>query len=202
MSIVTRTGDRGETGLFGSGRTSKASARLQAVGTVDELNAILGMLQADHPLPETLHVKIRRMQNILFVVGADLATPISSMGSGSSDPRPQARIPAPTDKSSYKSKRITENHVATIERWIEEMEETLPALQSFILPGGSSAGALLHLARTVCRRAERWVVALKEQEPINPQVLIFLNRLGDYLFLAARIMNRLKGIDEERVRYE
>ncbi len=181
MSIVTRTGDKGDTGLFGAERTSKASSRLHAYGTVDELNAVLGVLLAEHPLPEPLNSQVSRIQHLLFVVGADLATPMSG----------------PTN-----TKRVLENHVGTLERWIDELEEQLPPLQSFILPDGSAAGATLHLARTVCRRAERWVVALKETEAINPQVLIFLNRLSDYLFLAARGANRAGGIQETAVRYE
>ena len=183
MSIVTKTGDRGETGLFGHERTSKSSPRMHAVGTVDELNASIGVMLADAPLPDTLKRQLQRIQHLLFVVGADLATPIDSVGRN-------------------KKMRITENHVGTLERWIEEYEEKLPPLKTFILPDGSMSGALLHLARTVCRRAERWVVALKEKELINPQCLIFLNRLSDYLFLAARAVNRAEGKEETPVRYE
>ncbi len=181
MSIVTRTGDKGETGLFGPERTSKASARMHATGTVDELNAVLGVLRAQHPMPEPISSQITRIQHLLFTVGADLATPQSN---------------------TMNAKRVTENHVGTLERWIEELEEQLPMLQSFILPDGSAAGATLHLARTVCRRAERWVVSLKGTESINPQILIFLNRLGDYLFLAARAANGAQGKEETAVRYE
>lgn len=191
MSIVTKTGDGGQTGLFGPTRTSKASARLHAYGTVDELNALLGQSLAERPLVDPLRTQLHRIHNMLFTVGADLACP----------PKPWRRGATPLSDRT-KAKRVTVNHIGTLERWIEELEGQLPPLQSFIVPGGSKGGALLHLARTVCRRAERWVVALKEQEPINPQVLIFLNRLGDYLFLAARAVNRAEGIPEEQVQYE
>ena len=181
MSIVTRTGDKGLTGLYGTERVSKASERIEAYGTVNELNAFLGVVLAENNLPENIHAQIGRIQHLLFTVGADLAAPLSA--------------PVTT-------KRITENHVGTLERWIDELEPTIPPRNSFILPGGSKAGAALHLACTVCRRAERCIVALKEKEPINPQCLIFVNRLSDYLFLAAQAANRAEGVEEPAVKYE
>lgn len=180
MSIVTRTGDKGDTGLFGAQRVSKSSSRMHAIGAVDELNAMFGALLAEHHLPEPLHTQITRIQHLLFSVGADLATP-----------------------TLHFKKHITEHHISIIERWIDELEVSLPPLQTFILPGGSPAGATLHLARTVCRRAERWMVACKEEkEAINPQCLIFLNRLSDYLFLAARKVNRITETEETAVQYQ
>lgn len=160
---------------------------MHAIGNVDELNALLGVLLAEHPLHETLRTQLMRIQNLLFVVGADLACPIKEQ---------------PAFAKASAGKRITENHVGTLERWIDEWEERLPPLQTFILPGGSKPGALLHVARTVCRRAERWIVAFKKEERVNPQLLIFLNRLGDYLFLLARTINRTEGVEERAVRYE
>ncbi|MBM3228064.1 cob(I)yrinic acid a,c-diamide adenosyltransferase [Candidatus Peribacteria bacterium] len=178
MSIVTKTGDKGMTGLFGGRRVSKADARLHAYGTVDELNAILGIVLSEDELPVKLRHDLRSTQRLLFTVGADLATPLES----------RAQI-----------QRIVPAHTAEIEEWIAALESTLPALTRFILPSGSRVGSQLHHARTVCRRAERWIVALGEQEEANPEVQVYLNRLGDYLFLAAREANRHRGAKEEEV---
>lgn len=191
MSIVTRTGDKGLTGLYGTERVSKASERIEAYGTVNELNAFLGVVLAENTLPENIHAQIGRIQHLLFTVGADLANPLLPTSAG--------RTPAPAKKN---EKRVTENHVGTLERWISELEPTIPPRNSFILPGGSKPGSALHLACTVCRRAERCIVALKEKEPINPQCLIFVNRLSDYLFLAAQAANLAEGAEEPAVRYE
>ncbi len=190
MSIVTRTGDKGLTGLYGTDRVSKASERIEAYGTVNELNAFLGVVLSENNLPKNIHAQIERIQHLLFTVGADLAKPLAAASAG--------RTPAPENGG----KRITENHVGTLERWIDELEPTIPPRNSFILPGGSKPGAALHLACTVCRRAERCIVALKEKEPINPQCLIFINRLSDYLFLAAQAVNRAEGVEEPAVKYE
>ena len=181
MSIVTKTGDKGDTGLFGPERVSKGSPRLHAVGTVDELNALIGLITTETDLPKSLSEQLKRTQHLLFVVGADLATPL---------------------ERTTGARRITQAHVATLEWWIEEYEGDLPPLQTFILPDGCRVGALLHLSRTVCRRAERWVVALKQETEINPSVLIFLNRLGDLLFLMARAANCAGGTKETPVHYE
>lgn len=179
-SIVTRTGDSGITGLFGGGRTSKAAARLHAYGTADELNALLGNILARYKLSERCRTHLTRIQNLLFCVGADLATPLS--------------VPANIH-------RIEKSHIDEIEQWIAEIEPTLPLQTQFILPGGSEESAKLHLARTVCRRAERWVVAMEREEVLNPAVRIFLNRLSDYLFIAARAENMHKGIEDVPVHY-
>jgi cob(I)alamin adenosyltransferase len=178
MSIVTRTGDRGQTGLFGGRRISKSDARLHAYGTVDELNAVLGVALAEDEIPAQLQKELHSVQRILFTVGADLATPLEK-----------------TDRV----QRVLAPHIEEVERWIERLEPTLPILTRFILPSGSRTGALLHLARTVCRRAERWVVTLGERERINPQVQVYLNRLSDYLFLAARVASKHAGVREEEV---
>jgi cob(I)alamin adenosyltransferase len=178
MSIVTKTGDKGMTGLFGGKRVSKADARLHAYGTVDELNAVLGMALAEEDLPVKLRHDVRSVQRLLFTVGADLATPLQS----------KAVI-----------HRIAAPHTAEVDEWITELEATLPPLTRFILPSGSKVGTLLHHARTVCRRAERWVVTLAEQEAVNTEMQIYLNRLGDYLFLAARDANRHSGAKEEEL---
>lgn len=178
MSIVTRTGDKGTTGLFGGQRVSKASARLHAYGTIDELNAVLGLALAERDLPESLRHHLLDIQRLLFRVGADLATP---------------------EEGTTQITRMRAKDIEEIEQWITALEGTLPALKRFILPSGSRIGSLLHHARTICRRAERWVIALAEQEPINPQIQVYMNRLGDFLFLAARTANRVLGAQETEV---
>jgi len=166
MKIYTKTGDEGETGLWGGLRVAKDTIRVHAYGTVDECNAAIGVARASHLVPQ-LDAMLETIQNQLFVVGADLATP------GTAD-----NIP-----------RIGENDVATVEAAIDELEGTLPALTQFILPGGSMAAAQLHMARTICRRAERYVVTLAREEACNPIISVYLNRLSDFLFVIARAAN-------------
>jgi cob(I)alamin adenosyltransferase len=179
MSIVTKTGDQGSTGLFGGKRVSKADARIHAYGTIDELNALFGILLAEE-LPTAMSEGLTRLQHELFILGADLASPL---------------------ESTWKTHRMEQRHVTDLETWIAQLEASLPALQYFTLPGGSRLAAQLHHARTVCRRAERWMVALKNEEPINEHALIFVNRLSDVLFLLAREANRDAGMEETRVEY-
>lgn len=170
MKIYTKTGDAGQTGLFGGQRVSKDSLRVHAYGTADECNAAVGVARAagvDAELDELL----AQVQNQLFVVGADLATPGES-----------ANIP-----------RVGEAEVTFLEGWIDRLEASLEPLRQFILPGGTPGAAQLHLARTTCRRAERWAVSLAQEEAINPQVLTYLNRLSDLLFVAARAANARAG---------
>lgn len=174
MSIVTKTGDGGETGLFGGKRIPKSDIRLHAYGTVDELNALLGEVLALR-VSDALRPQLLRLQHLLFRLGADLAAPLEDR---------------------VQTKRIDATHIAEVEGWIDQWESSLPVLRAFILPGGSPAGSALHVARTVCRRAERWTVALSEFEQVNPSAIAFLNRLGDYLFLAARETNRGDGSEE------
>jgi cob(I)alamin adenosyltransferase len=180
MTIVTKTGDEGTTGLYGGDRISKDSPRIHAVGTVDELNAFLGLIRSEEGLSPSLHAQLHHLQHTLFRVGGDLATPLGKH---------------------EKEERISEKHVHEIERWIQEIEASLPAQTRFLLPGGSKISSLLHLARTVCRRAERFVVALMKDEDVNPQVRIFLNRLSDYLFVVARRVNIDAGVSEVEVEY-
>jgi cob(I)alamin adenosyltransferase len=175
MKIYTRTGDTGETSLFAGGRVSKGHVRLQTYGTVDELNAILGVTLAAN-LSEKLLGPVRRVQSELFVAGADLATPLD----------------AKTDWVV----RVVPSMIERLEVEIDEWEAQLPPLKHFILPGGGLAGAFLHEARTVCRRAERWLVTLQEAEPVNPEVLRYVNRLSDWLFVAARLENLRAGYPE------
>lgn len=178
MSIVTKKGDSGDTGLVGGGGTSKSDIRLHAFGTVDELNALLGAVLASDVLPST-RTQLERLQHLLFHLGADLAAPISVT----------------------LEERINPSHVGEVEGWIATLEQSLPPLSHFILPGGSAAAARLHVARTACRRAERWAVALAMRERVNEQALVFLNRAGDYLFLAAREVNRATGGEEVKAAY-
>lgn len=180
MSIVTKTGDTGTTGLFGKERLPKDATRIHAYGTVDELNALLGLILTEH-LVEELRENLTRVQHLLFRVGADLATPLNV--------------------TSSLVQRVRVEDTETLESWIHVLESSLPSLQRFILPGGSRVGALLHQARTVCRRAERWVVALSREEALNPQLLRYLNRLGDFLFLASRKANLQEDACEITVDY-
>lgn len=178
--IYTRTGDAGETGLFGGGRVSKAHPRVEAYGEVDELNAVLGCVLAvldDDGIAELLTA----VQADLFAIGAHLATP---------PPEGKRRSPWLPE---LPSARIPE-----LERWIDAAEAELEPLRAFILPGGSQAGATLHLARTVCRRAERRVTAFAAEADVDPAILVYLNRLSDVLFVAARLANARAGVAEAR----
>lgn len=170
MKIYTRTGDRGETSLFGGTRVSKDDPRIEAYGTVDELNAFIGAARASRP-DSQIDSQLAAVQSDLFDVGAQLASPGSSRFSG-----------------------VTEARITELENGIDAMEQQLAPLTSFILPGGSDAAAQLHVARTVCRRAERLVVALGDDSAAK--TITYLNRLSDYLFVAARFANLRKGVDD------
>jgi len=174
--IYTRTGDDGRTALGTGQRVSKAAQRIVACGTVDELNAQLGLALAAAPAPE-LSAPLRRIQNDLFHVGAELCIPDSE----------RAASPGPT---------IRPQHVAALEQLIDQLNAQLPPLKNFVLPGGHPAAAQLHVARTVCRRAEREVVRLAEAETVSRHLLAYLNRLSDALFVMARYQNKLAGVDE------
>ncbi|MEY4166857.1 MAG: hypothetical protein RIR52_681 [Acidobacteriota bacterium] len=164
--VYTRTGDRGETSLVDGSRVSKADARVSAYGDVDELNSVLGLARVELDDPELTSL-LGTIQNDLFVLGADLATP-----------QPMA-VP-----------RIAGSHILGLEQAIDRLMEELEPLREFILPGGTRGAALLHIARTVARRAERLVVLLAEEAEINDSALIYLNRLSDLLFVMARIANK------------
>ncbi len=176
MKIYTKTGDDGETGLFGGGRVRKDHARIEAYGTVDELNAAIGTVRGE-PLDEDLDLALRRVQNDLFDLGAELATP-------------QPKI--------LKS-RISAPQIEQLEQWIDRWETELPPLKTFILPGGDRAAGELHLARTICRRAERCVVRLGDvtEYAISNAIGIYLNRLSDLLFVTARLVNQRSGRRDE-----
>ncbi|HEU4747001.1 MAG TPA: cob(I)yrinic acid a,c-diamide adenosyltransferase, partial [Gemmatimonadaceae bacterium] len=174
----TKTGDAGDTGLFGGGRVQKDDPRVEAYGDVDELNAVIGMARAMEPMPRIDEVLVP-MQRDLFSIGALLATP------------DRDKMEKHLSKASIDDRRI-----AGLERAIDECEAELEPLKSFIIPGGSRKGAVLHVARTVCRRAERRVVRLQREEEIPPLVVIYLNRLSDLLFMLARVANVRAGAGE------
>ncbi len=170
MKIYTKTGDGGETGLFGGPRVRKSDARVEAYGDVDELNAAVGAARALVEDPE-IDAHLARVQEELFRVGAELATP--------RDAKARAALP-PLEAAS----------TARLEEAIDAWERELPPLANFVLPGGTRTAAALHLARTVCRRAERRAVALAGDAQVDPAALAYLNRLSDFLFVAARLANR------------
>ena len=172
--IYTRGGDRGETSLGDGSRVPKLDCRIGAFGTVDELNAALGVVLAEPDLPEPLRGPLERIQNDLFDVGADLSVPF-----GIAD-----RL------------RVEDAHVERLERLCDDFNADLPMLKSFVLPGGTPAAARLHVARTTCRRAERDALTANDEHGINPRVLAYLNRLSDFLFIAARWANKDSPADE------
>jgi cob(I)alamin adenosyltransferase len=170
MKIYTRTGDSGETALYGGTRVQKCNARVDAYGEVDELNACLGVVRAQADMDASVNEILAHIQKDLFAIGARLADP-------------GARIAERMAKVA-----VGDADIERIEQWIDASEAELPPLRRFILPGGSHAGALLHLSRTVCRRAERAVVGLGT-EHVDPLVLAYINRLSDLLFVLARAVN-------------
>ena len=163
MRIYTKSGDQGETGLIGGARTSKADARICAIGEVDELNASLGVLMMFECTSQTKTL-LEKIQSDLFTIGAQLADP----------------------GTTSKIKKIAEQEVSSLEKAIDRIEKKLHSLTSFILPGGTPFAAHAHLARAICRRAERAVAGLFAKKPGNPQIIIYLNRLSDLLFMLAR----------------
>ena len=161
--------------LVGGGRVGKDSLRIAAVGEVDELNALLGLCRAQNKQPELEEV-LHQLQQDLFNLGADLATPLDSA----------VKVP-----------RVALEQIEALEKWIDGIAEKVPPLRNFILPGGTVAAAQLHLARTVCRRAERTIVSLQKNEQIDGNVVKYVNRLSDLLFMMARLANQLDGAGEE-----
>jgi cob(I)alamin adenosyltransferase len=177
MKIYTRTGDKGDTGLFGGGRVAKTHPRVEAYGDVDELNSAIGLARAIEMMPRVDEVLVP-IQRDLFAIGALLATP------------DRDKMKRQLEKASIDERRITE-----LEHAIDEGDAELEPLTSFIVPGGTPKAAALHVARTVCRRAERRVISL-DQEEIPSIVIVYLNRLSDLLFTLARVANRRAGAGE------
>lgn len=171
MKIYTKKGDRGQTSLFGGQTVPKFATRIEAYGTVDELNSLLGVIRT-YPIQESSDSWLNTIQHQLFVLGSDLATPYSR----------ETRID-----------RISDEETSFLENLIDEMETELPALKNFILPGGTQAAAQIHFARTVCRRAERLTVACAEEEYVSEPAIKYLNRLSDFLFMLGRFENYKSG---------
>jgi len=174
MKIYTKTGDRGDTGLFGGARVSKASLRVEAYGELDELNSVIGLVRTE-PFDAKVDALLAVVQSRLFDLGAELAT-------------------APDSKVSLGIPLVDEAEVERLERAIDEAESELAPLKTFVLPGGSRAAASLHLARTVCRRAERSLVLLAQSETVRDECVRYVNRLSDTLFVLARLANHRAGI--------
>ncbi|MEZ4884532.1 MAG: cob(I)yrinic acid a,c-diamide adenosyltransferase [Chitinophagales bacterium] len=175
MKIYTKTGDDGTTMLFGGGRVPKHHLRIEAYGTVDELNSYIGLVR-DQAISEHHRQILKQIQDALFTIGANLAT----------NP----------EKNKVKTPDITEEDIALLEREMDAMDEVLPALKNFILPGGHTTVSFCHLARCVCRRSERLCVALAEQSPVAAILVQYLNRLSDYLFVLARKIGAELGAEE------
>lgn len=180
MKIYTKTGDTGETSLFGAGRVRKDHLRVEAYGTVDELNSFIGLVAAEirgDARAQELVPVLERVQDRLFVIGGMLATP--------QDAALYARVP-----------RLVEEDIIFLEVAIDRLSLRLPHLHSFILPGGSHAASLLHVARATCRRAERTIVALGRDTALDPLIVQYVNRLSDALFEMARFVNNQFGVTE------
>ncbi len=174
MKIYTKTGDNGTTSLFDGQRVRKDNLRVETYGTVDELNSIIGLALA-FDIPAEMKNDLIKINKDLFILGSDLATPINNQ---------------------IKVNRIDDHHIKWLEQKIDEYTEILPPLRNFILPGGSHSAAFLHQARTVCRRLERIAVTLSEAEDLGQFVIIYINRLSDYLFVAARFANFLNNRED------
>jgi len=177
MKLYTRTGDDGTTGLFGGGRVAKDDPRVEAYGTVDELNAAIGLARCvtGPPAPAFVDEILAELQARLFDLGADLATP-------------------PGGPHKAKVTRISSDLAARAERWIDRVDEQNAPMRTFVLPGGTELAARLHLARTVARRAERLTVRAAREQPLNEQAIVFLNRVSDLLFAMARLANRAADV--------
>jgi len=181
LKIYTKTGDKGQTSLYGGTKVPKNHLRIEAYGTVDELNAYLGLLRSQVRV-NSIENQIHIIQNSLFNLGAELATPIDKFYLENGNPR--------------LSNLISEEKIKLLENWIDEIDAGLPILQNFILPAGSEEISSAHICRTVCRRAERIVVALNEYEEIREICIRYLNRLSDYFFILARHIAKIEGKDE------
>lgn len=182
MKIYTKTGDSGQTALFGGTRVSKASARVEAYGTVDELNSFIGVAKSRIRQEEVMD-QLKKIQFTLFTLGSETATPADKLTLANG----KSRLPL----------MIAEDDITALEDWMDAWEEELAPLQYFILPGGGESATALHVCRTVCRRAERSLVFLAENEEVRPELIKYLNRLSDYLFVLARYVSKETGETEE-----
>ena len=182
MKIYTKTGDKGETSLYGGTRVSKAAARVESYGTLDELNAFIGLAKAEIS-DEKVSSQLQKIQFDLFTVGSEAATPTDKMFLANGKSRLDLLI--------------SEEEIMELERWMDNFDAELEPLQFFILPSGGKAAASIHVCRTVCRRAERAMVHLNETEEVRPELIKYLNRLSDYLFILARYISKISGEKED-----
>ncbi len=177
MKIYTKGGDKGETGLYGGERVSKDSIRIEAYGTIDELNSFIGLALLEVKDGEVQNL-LKSIQNDLFIIGSDLATPEN------------------VENNAIKIPRLEKSQYQKLEEAIDKFDGKLEELKNFILPGGCKSSAMLHVCRTICRRAERRVVTLNNGVNLNPDICIFLNRLSDLFFVLARYENNITGIED------
>lgn len=182
MKIYTKTGDKGETALYGGERVSKASARVESYGTIDELNSFIGFAKTEITNEKVLF-QLKKIQFDLFTLGSESATPTDKL--------------TLANGKSRLTLVISEIEIEELESWMDEFEEELEPLQYFILPGGGKSATSLHICRTVCRRAERSLVFLNESEEVRPELIKYLNRLSDYLFVLARYVSKINRETEE-----
>lgn len=182
MKIYTKTGDKGETSLYGGTRVSKAAARVESYGTLDELNAFIGLAKAEISDEKVLS-QLQKIQFDLFTVGSEAATPTDKMFLANGKSRLDLLI--------------SEEEIIELEHWMDDLDAELEPLRFFILPSGGKAAATIHVCRTVCRRAERSMVFLSETEEVRPELIKYLNRLSDYLFVLARYISKISGEKED-----
>lgn len=182
MKIYTKTGDKGETSLYGGTRVSKAAARVESYGTLDELNAFIGLAKAEISDEKVLN-QLQRIQFDLFTVGSEAATPTDKL--------------ILANGKSRLDLMISEKEITELELWMDDLDAELEPLRFFILPSGGKAAATIHVCRTVCRRAERSMVFLRETEEVRPELIKYLNRLSDYLFVLARYISKISGEKED-----
>ncbi|MEM6854363.1 MAG: cob(I)yrinic acid a,c-diamide adenosyltransferase [Planctomycetota bacterium] len=182
MKLYTKRGDAGLTDLYGGQRIGKHNLRVEAYGTADELNSVIGLVISTGG-PDELLAPLTSIQSRLFEIGADLATPHGELDEEGNETGRSSSVP-----------RVGDEQVTELEQWIDAVCEPVPAMQHFVLPGGTELAARLHVARTVCRRAERLCVALATMESIGDHVIVYLNRLSDLLFAMARRANQLEGV--------
>ena len=176
--LYTRTGDTGQTSLVGGERIDKDSIRLEAYGTIDELSSQLGVLAATPGVVEEVSGQLKLIQNELFNIGSYLATAVT----------PGCEPPCPS--------LVDGSETQTLEGWIDALDSATPKIRAFVLPGGHPSAAAAHVARTVCRRAERAIIALSHKEYVDPALIRYVNRLSDYLFAAARYLNFINDVEE------
>ena len=182
FKIYTKTGDKGETSLYGGTRVSKAAARVESYGTLDELNAFIGLAKAEIS-DEKVFNQLQKIQFDLFTVGSEAATPTDKL--------------LLANGKSRLDLMISEKEITELELWMDDFDAELEPLKFFILPSGGKAAATVHVCRTVCRRAERAMVFLNETEEVRPELIKYLNRLSDYLFILARYISKISGEKEE-----